>query len=83
MATGKLEIGDWQKKPSPQDSTQSQNWRDSTQAQTWQEELKFWSPELQEAWQERAAIRYFDGGLNQEKAERLAFEDVKRQIDRK
>lgn len=74
MATGKLDIGNWQKSGLPQDATQPLNW---------QAELQSWSAEFQEAWQERAAIRYFDGGLNKEDAERLAFEDVKRQIDRK
>lgn len=89
MATDKLDIGDWQKKTSLQDSAQSQDGQkssspqDATKIQTWQEERKSWPAEFQEAWQERAAIRYFDGGLNKEEAERLAFEDVKRQLDRK
>jgi hypothetical protein len=65
MATGNLAIGDWGGSSAP------------TTSQSWREELRSWPAELQEAWQERAAIRYFDGGLPKEEAERLAFDDVK------
>jgi hypothetical protein len=32
--------------------------------------------EIIEAWQERAGVREFDGGLSREEAERLASEDI-------
>jgi hypothetical protein len=85
MATGKLDIGDGQKSASPQDSSQSPTRQETPvpPISDWREEMKSWPAELQEAWEERAAIRYFDGCLGKEEAERLAFEDIKRQIDRK
>ena len=74
MATGRLDIGTWQKSPWAQVAVPSQ---------TWQVELQLWPIQLQEAWQEQAITRYCVGDVSQEVAERLAFEDVKRQIDGK
>lgn len=38
-----------------------------------------WSEDWQVAWNERAAIIEYDGGVERDKAERLAFVDIVRQ----
>jgi hypothetical protein len=42
----------------------------------WRHELETWDEEDRFAWEERAAIMQFDGGLSLEAAEKAAFEDV-------
>lgn len=38
-----------------------------------------WSEDWRVHWEERAAIREYDGGFDRDEAERLAFDEVRRQ----
>ena len=42
----------------------------------WQAKLKFWPQVLRDAWDEKAGVLEFDGGLDRDIAERLAFEMI-------
>jgi len=44
-------------------------------------DLSTWTPDIWEAWDERVAIRCFDGGLPLEEAEREATRDVERSLE--
>lgn len=68
MATGKLDIGNWKRNPPLQEEV----------CENWRKEIKNWPDDLQEAWQERLAIMYFDGGLEKDKAEKFAYEEIKK-----
>jgi hypothetical protein len=48
----------------------------------WRAELANWPPDWREVWEERAAIMEYDANLPRHEAEKLAFEDVKRQMAR-
>lgn len=49
---------------------------------SWRGELALASPSFREWWEERAAIREFDGGLPRAVAEREAYGDVMRALGR-
>lgn len=44
----------------------------------WRLEIERWSAEDRFVWEERVAIMIVDGGLSEDEAERLAFEDASR-----